>query len=259
MEARIEVNGHALQASISGSGPVIVLNSGGGVGGVGRWAPIESSLTRFAKVVCYDRAGTGRSASPNTPPDVGDMTEDLAALLRELEVPKPVILVGWSLSGLMVQLFASRYPLDTAGLLLLDPTPDDMFEGFGSKPAAMQASIRDTMLEASTSMGSTPSMKLEFNRFPESCELVRSAFSEGSKVEVPVIIISAGLAPVLAGRQIAGTLQKAHARLLTRFSRGQHVIAEHSSHTTILDTDPELVVNSLRSLIAQSELDQEAL
>jgi pimeloyl-ACP methyl ester carboxylesterase len=55
-----------------------------------------------------------------------DMVEDLHALLHAAGVPGPYVLAGHSLGGLLVQLYASTYPQDVVGLVLIDALPDQL-------------------------------------------------------------------------------------------------------------------------------------
>jgi pimeloyl-ACP methyl ester carboxylesterase len=48
------------------------------------------------------------------------MVADLHALLRTARVPGPYVLVGHSVGGMIVRLFAQSYPAQTAGLVLVD-------------------------------------------------------------------------------------------------------------------------------------------
>jgi len=43
-------------------------------------------------------------------------------LLVSAKVPGPLVLVGHSIGGLLVRLYAERYPPDVVGLVLVDPT-----------------------------------------------------------------------------------------------------------------------------------------
>jgi pimeloyl-ACP methyl ester carboxylesterase len=57
---------------------------------------------------------------------VQDSVDDLHALLAAADVSGPIVLAGHSLGGLMVRLYASQYPDDVAGLVLVDGMPPDL-------------------------------------------------------------------------------------------------------------------------------------
>jgi pimeloyl-ACP methyl ester carboxylesterase len=57
---------------------------------------------------------------------VQDSVDDLHALLGQAGVPGPYVLVGHSVGGLIVRLYASAYPDDVSGLVLADGQPPDL-------------------------------------------------------------------------------------------------------------------------------------
>jgi pimeloyl-ACP methyl ester carboxylesterase len=129
---RVSVRGRKLAVQIRGAGPLVVLEMGGGFGGIGPyWGGVDVELAKFCRVLVYDRAGLGRSDRVRGLPTMGERAQDLAALLDALDIREPALFVGWSLGGLVVQNFAARYPQRVGGLLLVDPTPPDMFEQHG--------------------------------------------------------------------------------------------------------------------------------
>jgi pimeloyl-ACP methyl ester carboxylesterase len=129
----VDVRGRRLAVQVRGSGPTVVLEMGGGFGGIGPyWHGVDEELTRFCRVVVYDRAGLGGSERIEEYPTMGERAQDLAALLDALEIREPALIAGWSLGGLIVQNFAVRYPERVGGLLLIDPTPPDFLERTGS-------------------------------------------------------------------------------------------------------------------------------
>jgi pimeloyl-ACP methyl ester carboxylesterase len=68
----------------------------------------------------YDRAGTGWSEPAAGPQDGVAVANDLHTLLDRAHEPGPYVLVGHSLGGAFVLIFAARYPDDVAGVVLLD-------------------------------------------------------------------------------------------------------------------------------------------
>jgi len=89
------------------------------------WRELADSVSRFARVLAYDRAGLGDS-DPN--PGVRDATRvaaELEALLARLGERGPVVVVAHSLGGPYARVFAATHRRQVRGLVLLDPTPED--------------------------------------------------------------------------------------------------------------------------------------
>ena len=128
----VSVRGRQLAVQVRGTGPTVVLEMGGGFGGIGSFWRVDDELARFCRVVVYDRAGLGGSDRIEGNPTLEERAHDLAALLDALEIRQPALFAGWSLGGLIVQNFAARYPERVGALLLIDPTPPDMFENAGA-------------------------------------------------------------------------------------------------------------------------------
>ncbi|HEY2567810.1 MAG TPA: alpha/beta hydrolase [Candidatus Udaeobacter sp.] len=104
-----------------------------GSGGITK--PSESTVfpqvAKLTRVCAYDRPGTGRN--DNTPTDSSPVQQpttaqqgvaDLHALLTAAKEPGPYVLVGHSWGGLIARLFASTYPNDVSGLVLIDPASE---------------------------------------------------------------------------------------------------------------------------------------
>jgi pimeloyl-ACP methyl ester carboxylesterase len=119
---RIDVGGHRLHLSCTGSGsPTVVLQPGGGdFSSAMAWiAPAVSAHTR---VCVYDRAARGWSEPAQSPQDATQIATDLHRLLQRGNVPGPYVLAGHSFGGLYVLTHADRYPGDVAGMVLIDST-----------------------------------------------------------------------------------------------------------------------------------------
>jgi len=68
----------------------------------------------------YDRPGVGRSEPTDRPRDGRQIVADLRELLQQQDLKPPYLLVGHSLGGLYMQLFARLYPGEVQGLVLVD-------------------------------------------------------------------------------------------------------------------------------------------
>lgn len=80
------------------------------------WSLAVPALADRFRVVAPDLRGHGRGL-PTSRFDGEECADDLAAIVRELELG-PVIVVGYSLGGLIAQLFARRYPHLVHGMVL---------------------------------------------------------------------------------------------------------------------------------------------
>ncbi|MEX2281623.1 MAG: alpha/beta hydrolase [Gemmatimonadota bacterium] len=86
------------------------------------WTLVQQSIARANRVCSYDRAGHGWSDPPGP---VSDVTRDLRALLTTAGEKPPYVLVGASMGGLYVRLYAAQYPNDVAGFVLVDPASEE--------------------------------------------------------------------------------------------------------------------------------------
>jgi pimeloyl-ACP methyl ester carboxylesterase len=82
---------------------------------------VHQRIAEFTEVISYDRPGLGWSAPRRSPASFEVILEELHALLQQAGVASKRILVGHSFGGLLVSLYAVRYPENVAGLVLVDP------------------------------------------------------------------------------------------------------------------------------------------
>lgn len=99
--------------------PTVVFESGIGQG-KRNWAPVFNKVCDVTQVVAYDRAGYGQSEVSELPRDGLQMVLELRDMLRTEGIAPPYVLVGHSLGGTMVKLFAKTYPNEVAGVVLVD-------------------------------------------------------------------------------------------------------------------------------------------
>ncbi|GAB2875794.1 alpha/beta fold hydrolase [Streptomyces mayteni] len=115
-----EVGGRRLLLHRAGAGsPSVVFLAGGGTVGLDYWG-VQERAAKLTTSVLYDRSGTGWSEGAGSQPSLAEVTDELRELLRVAAVPGPYVLVGHSLGGLHARLFATRFPGEVAGLLLME-------------------------------------------------------------------------------------------------------------------------------------------
>jgi pimeloyl-ACP methyl ester carboxylesterase len=137
-------NGRHLYLECRGRGdPTIILESGYH-NSSDPWSQSEAAapavgpavlpaLASEHRVCAYDRPGTLRDSRSSGPPTISDRSSpvamprtardvvgDLHALLDAAHLPGPFVLVGHSLGGLFVRLYAQTYPEQVRGVVFVD-------------------------------------------------------------------------------------------------------------------------------------------
>jgi pimeloyl-ACP methyl ester carboxylesterase len=124
----VDIGGRRLYIICFGVGsPSVIFESAWG----GDWSDFNRALTsvsKYTRACAYDRAGLGMSDPiTSTPRTSRDMVEDLHALLANAPIPGPYILVGHSLGGFNIRLYATKYPEEVVGLVSVEGVPVDQF------------------------------------------------------------------------------------------------------------------------------------
>ncbi|MFC5601717.1 alpha/beta fold hydrolase [Sporosarcina koreensis] len=121
----VDVGGYRLHVTDDGQGaPIVVIIHGAGDCSYS-WMHIRKELSKFTRVITYDRAGMG-SSEPGPEPTPEHTVKELHSLLHTTGAPGPYVLVGHSLGGLIARLYALNYPNQVAGLVFLDSTHESL-------------------------------------------------------------------------------------------------------------------------------------
>jgi pimeloyl-ACP methyl ester carboxylesterase len=111
---------HVVRAGPACAQPLIFLEHGA-FGCASDWAVVQQRLAaKGLRSIAYDRAGLGHSPPGPTPRDGRAIVADMEALLEVLGEAGPVVLVGHSMGGLMVRLFALTHPGKVSGVVFVD-------------------------------------------------------------------------------------------------------------------------------------------
>lgn len=258
----VDIGTHRLQMRLAGEGlPVVVLDAGI-TDGIERLKPLQDRLALAVRVVAYDRAGYGGSDAGPLPRDSRREAAELKALLETAGVPGPYVVVGHSLGGLNAQVFAAKYPRQTAGLVLLDPPPITFLLGkehaqLGDMARSMTAEWQGMADAGASAKDPAERTKAAFFRtiasehremFGESARLASDIPSLG---EIPLLVMAAGVPNPRFG-DIAREYQDywiAQSRDLSRkSSKGRFILAERCTHYLYVD-DLDLVAREILAFV----------
>jgi pimeloyl-ACP methyl ester carboxylesterase len=239
--------GRQLYLSCVGSGSPTVILEAGLNDSAAPWFAIEQALGPTTRVCSYDRANTtaGASDPAPTPRSGREVVADLHALLIAAQVPGPYVLVGHSLGGIFARLYASTYPDEVAGLVLVDPSHEAQDE----RLEALIGPERFAQIQAMV-------LDIEGIDVAAAFAEVREAREAAPLLAMPLIVVSAGHAYDATGLPAdwpVAEMQQLHLDLTNDLAGlapdGRHVIAERSGHY-VHQTEPEVVVAAIQQVVA---------
>jgi len=125
----VDVGGHRLHLTVTGEpseAPTVILEAGM-ASMSSNWAWVRQELAADRRVVAYDRAGLGWSERGSRPLDAAASAADLHVALDAAGIGPPYVLAGHSYGGLVVRMFADRYPREVVGMVLVDSSHPDQW------------------------------------------------------------------------------------------------------------------------------------
>ena len=275
----IDVGGYRLHLSCTGTArpgsPTVILEAGLGDTSL-VWSKVQPGVASFTRVCSYDRAGLGWSDTSPLPRTAGRIVTELHTLLARAGVPGPYVLVGHSLGGLIMQLYASTYPQQVAGLVLVDSVHEDELVRI---PGERQANL-DYMKQLSLCQALAPfgiarftgfynglvaeypptvqsAAKAQFSQTRQ-CQTTSdelAAWDEGSAQvravrhplgHLPLVVLTHGISPL--GPQGERDWQALQRDLAGLSSDSLHIIATRSGHYILLE-QPELVIVAIKQVL----------
>jgi pimeloyl-ACP methyl ester carboxylesterase len=121
----ISVGGRKLHLVCKGKGsPTVILESGAGEFSLD-WALAQPSIAKVTRVCAYDRAGYAWSDMSPGFEQFSAVAEDMQDLLRQAGIGPPYVLAGHAFGALYARDYQRRFPQQVAGLVLVDPTPEE--------------------------------------------------------------------------------------------------------------------------------------
>ncbi|MCA9906193.1 MAG: alpha/beta hydrolase, partial [Anaerolineae bacterium] len=221
------------------------------------WQPVFQAVSQMTAVCRYDRANRGASDPAPTPRTLHDLAGDLHALLINAAIPRPVVLVGHSLGGLVVRLYAHQHPQAVAGLVLVDPMHADQFERIGPQfhpPSPGEPAWLTQFRRFWTTGWRDPAQNLEGVDFVASQAQARAIDSLG---DLPLLVLTAGaylhdVPPGAAAQARAAQLQALwqvmHREIAGQSSTARQILVETSGHFVQRD-QPEVIVAAIQQML----------
>lgn len=147
----VDVDGHRMYLNCEGSagarrGVTVVFDSGLGDSAL-VWSRVQPAIARHVRACSYDRAGYGESDARPPPRTSAAIVYELHHLLAKAGVAPPYLLVGHSFGGWNMQLFASIFPEETAGLVLVDSSQVNQIERYARETGTVIAPKGDFHLD----------------------------------------------------------------------------------------------------------------
>jgi pimeloyl-ACP methyl ester carboxylesterase len=264
IDKKIDIGGYGLWIQCFGQGtPAVIVEAGMGDPAINTnssWKVVTSAIAQTTQICLYNRAGV--SPSDGVPVQdqytrtSQDMVKDLQTLLVNANVPPPYILVGHSIGGYNVRLYASQYQNEVVGMVLVDSSHPDQW-------SEMAAVLPPEQPDESGGLKAIRSDITNPSSNPERMDVIASAAqvrATKSLDDLPLVVVSsrkhiwnmvANFPPDLSAKldQIWQDLQIDLAGLS---SNSAHIIATQAGHFIQVD-EPQLVIDAILKVISQAK------
>ena len=280
----VDVGGYNMHIDCTGEGsPTVILESGLGDTYV-TWRKAQPKIAQFTRVCSYDRAGIGYSDSSSRPRTSKVIAEELHALLRAAGTAPPYVLVGHSMGGYTVRLYASLYRTEVAGMVLVDASHPDQENRFPPELKNMEGSWRreaeflaytapfgiprllglceddPVQRAAECNLHSAREGVAELKAFPESAA---ETAATGTLGDLPLAVLShdpdkpSADLPADLAQPTNEAWEKMQQELAHLSTQGTQTIAKNSAHYIQLDR-PDVVIEGVRNVVEQVRAERPA-
>lgn len=279
----IELDGRRVHLRCTGeAAPTVILEAGFGPDGSESWASLISDIASVTRVCSYDRAGILWSDRGEEPRDAYQMADELHALLGVASESPPYVMVGHSLGGPLVRVFADRYQGEVSGFVFVDASHPEQIDRLPPEVGEVKMETRPPplVLKALAALGV---MRLVLRSDSDASDgqtqdvirlllpqTVPGLLAEADEMEVifeqaaqtpnldslPVVVLTAGRLPDPlppgVDERIASQTQEVwmvlQRELAALSSNSDHRIIEQASHY-IHHEDPEAVLSAITDVV----------
>ncbi|MEU9831662.1 alpha/beta hydrolase [Streptosporangium sp. NPDC048047] len=282
-----DVDGRRLLLHRAGTGgPSVVFLPGAGLVGLD-FLNLQERAAGLTTAVVYDRGGTGWSDPARLPRSAAEVAGELRDLLRAAGVPAPYLLAGHSLGAFYARRYAQLFPGEVAGLLLLDPGHEDIFDHLPEGSAELNERMKqdpETMPDLTGEQLASARAALTGllagwpdgvrealvehhltdwrTQLHETANFETEIYGElrngGPLPDVPLVLLTAGgrnpyWAHFMTEEQMRAAhdgIRAMHAALAASVPRGERRELPGASHQYLHIEQPDAVLDALRDLLA---------
>jgi pimeloyl-ACP methyl ester carboxylesterase len=244
---RVDAGGHGLNLLIDGQivdSPVVILEAGFGAG-IASWSAVQSGIAKFAQVISYDRAGLGQSEPGPKPRSAKQIATELHAVLTKAGIKPPYVLVGHSLGGPFVRVFAGLYPEEVVGLVLIDPSQEEFAEWI--KTQTSPNAKEERAVEAAQLAQAPQGVRDESASVDITYQQARAAKLPPG---IPVTLLTATQDAQMSAEARRMWTAK-HKEWIATVAGGKLIVAEKSGHF-IQVQEPQLVVDAIKQVVERA-------
>jgi pimeloyl-ACP methyl ester carboxylesterase len=268
----IDIGGYRMHIYCIGNGePTVILDSGLSDSWLS-WHSVQPEVSQFTQVCSYDRAGLGWSDSSPRTRTSKVFAEELHTLLQHAEISPPYVLVGHSMGGYDVRMFASLYRQEVVGMVLVDATHPDVFENLPKikqlttdwcrslkwKEYETFFGIARLRHSCGNSHEDSPAMRRTIECREDSVQETRAEClsvtgesaaevrATGELGNLPLVVLSED--PEKNNKEFVAAFERGQAQLAGLSNRSEHVTAKNSGHQIQLER-PDLVIQAVRNVI----------
>lgn len=246
----IQNNGSKTYYRDTGSGNTTIILVSGGTFGLETWESFQKQLSKYARVISYDRSGLGNSDYIPNSKNISSMTRELEMIMNKLDVNTPIILVGHSIGGYIVRKYMELFPEKVKALFLIDAYHELFYKEL--KAAVTEKMWSDYIGNWQSLINQVPlgaADEISFN-----LELMKSDERYPIPPDIPVFLFTSIKEVDIEERFVEFNKRafEVHVRLNKQLDNEHknlhHIITDKSSHFIYLD-EPELITNEILKMI----------
>lgn len=273
----IDIGGYKLHLNTSGTGNVTIVCDAGLSGTSLGWSLVQEEVCKFTRICSYDRAGYAWSDPAILKRTSINIANELYLLLKKAKIPGPYILVGHSFGGANMMVFASLYPKETLGVVLVDSVHEDMLKKLPNPSQNLfnkfinysgvqwllaasgykrlrnpTAEIKQMFLPLPEQIRNAYFAQMNKTRYTqvvaEEIDSLEESLLQLAKCHIqdkPLIVISAGITANSEEGNVWKDLQKS---LLSKSNKSKQIVANKSDHM-INHHQPQIIVDAIKEMV----------